>query len=292
MGILHTNLMATVRKLSVQPIRRLVADKLAAEGYPHDDDLVGRITHHLVNTPNLPLEFQGDDLNIQLVFTEEDAAKLNQYASEFTSTMVEVAKSTAKTLARGMLRDYERSWNDYQEYEQFQISVFKENLAVRWGASLDGLRLLLDMSREFGEINFKNLRRSKSAKNRNLKTAVARLHLRSCQVAFEIITLLENGLADGAMARWRTLYEICVVATLIDDGGDELAEACHVAASWASDCYRHCSGEAIQLHGGIGFTWEHPAHLYFKRARASSTWLGTPEQHREALARIIIKDAA
>ena len=89
-------------------------------------------------------------------------------------------------------------------------------------------------------------------------------------------------------ARSAALY----AAAAIDEDGDELAEACHVAASWASDCYRHCSGEAIQLHGGIGFTWEHWAHLYFKRARASSTWLGTPEQHREALAQIIIKDAA
>jgi alkylation response protein AidB-like acyl-CoA dehydrogenase len=44
---------------------------------------------------------------------------------------------------------------------------------------------------------------------------------------------------------------------------------------------------AIQLHGGIGFTWEHHAHLYFKRARSSSTWLGTPEEHRETVARIM-----
>ncbi len=81
-------------------------------------------------------------------------------------------------------------------------------------------------------------------------------------------------------------------AAAIDEDGPELAEACHVAQSWASDCYRHCSGEAIQLHGGIGFTWEHHAHLYFKRARATSAWLGTAEQHREALAAIILQENA
>lgn len=81
-------------------------------------------------------------------------------------------------------------------------------------------------------------------------------------------------------------------AAAIDEDAGELAEACHVAQSWAADCYRHCSGEAIQLHGGIGFTWEHHAHLYFKRARATSTWLGTPEQHREVLARIILQEHA
>jgi alkylation response protein AidB-like acyl-CoA dehydrogenase len=76
-------------------------------------------------------------------------------------------------------------------------------------------------------------------------------------------------------------------AAAIDEDAGELEEACAIAASWASECYRHCSSEAIQLHGGIGFTWEHHAHLYFKRARASSTWLGTPEEHRETIARIM-----
>jgi alkylation response protein AidB-like acyl-CoA dehydrogenase len=76
------------------------------------------------------------------------------------------------------------------------------------------------------------------------------------------------------------------------DADEEVEEACAVAASWASDTYRHCSAEAIQLHGGIGFTWEHPAHLYFKRARATSTWLGTPEVHREVLAQIILEETA
>lgn len=81
-------------------------------------------------------------------------------------------------------------------------------------------------------------------------------------------------------------------AAAIDADDGELAEACHIARSYASDAYQSVSGDAIQLHGGIGFTWEHHAHLYFKRARASASWLGLPDQHREALARIILKDAA
>jgi alkylation response protein AidB-like acyl-CoA dehydrogenase len=81
-------------------------------------------------------------------------------------------------------------------------------------------------------------------------------------------------------------------AAAIDGNGEELEEACHIARIWASDCYRHCSGEAIQLYGGIGFTWEHQAHLYFKRARAASSWFGSPEEHREALAKIILQETA
>ncbi len=89
-------------------------------------------------------------------------------------------------------------------------------------------------------------------------------------------------------SRSATLY----AAAAIDEDGEEMAEACLTASSWACDAYRHCAGEAIQLHGGIGFTWEHHAHLYFKRARSSSTWLGTPESHREALAKILLRETA
>ena len=48
----------------------------------------------------------------------------------------------------------------------------------------------------------------------------------------------------------------------------------------------------IQLHGGVGFTWEHMAHLYFKRARASATLLGSPAWLREQIAQRLSLDAA
>lgn len=84
-------------------------------------------------------------------------------------------------------------------------------------------------------------------------------------------------------ARSAALY----AAAAIDEGSAELFEAAAVARVWCSDAYQHCAAEAIQLHGGIGFTWEHHAHLYFKRARSSSTWFGDAAVHREKLARII-----
>lgn len=48
----------------------------------------------------------------------------------------------------------------------------------------------------------------------------------------------------------------------------------------------------IQLHGGIGFTWEHDAHLYFKRARAIQSMLGSGEWHRERIATMILGEVA
>jgi alkylation response protein AidB-like acyl-CoA dehydrogenase len=65
---------------------------------------------------------------------------------------------------------------------------------------------------------------------------------------------------------------------------DELAIAASLAKSFCSEAYFHCAAENIQIHGGIGFTWEHPAHLYFKRAKSSELFLGDPSYHRELLA--------
>ena len=68
---------------------------------------------------------------------------------------------------------------------------------------------------------------------------------------------------------------------------DELAVAASLAKSFCSEAYFHCAAENIQIHGGIGFTWEHDAHLYFKRAKSSELLFGDPVYHREALARHI-----
>jgi alkylation response protein AidB-like acyl-CoA dehydrogenase len=57
-----------------------------------------------------------------------------------------------------------------------------------------------------------------------------------------------------------------------------------LARSYCSDAFFFCASENIQVHGGIGFTWEHDAHLYFKRAQASSLLLGDASRHRERIA--------
>jgi alkylation response protein AidB-like acyl-CoA dehydrogenase len=59
--------------------------------------------------------------------------------------------------------------------------------------------------------------------------------------------------------------------------------AAHVAAAFCSDAYFRIAAQTVQVHGGIGFTWEHPAHLYFRRAKSSSMVLGTSQWHRARL---------
>ena len=73
-------------------------------------------------------------------------------------------------------------------------------------------------------------------------------------------------------------------AAVADESPEELPHAAALAKAYCSDAFFHTAGEAIQLHGGIGFTWEHDAHLYFKRAQSSRQLFGTPDRHRQRLA--------
>jgi alkylation response protein AidB-like acyl-CoA dehydrogenase len=81
-------------------------------------------------------------------------------------------------------------------------------------------------------------------------------------------------------ARSAAYYAACVAA----ETPALLGEAASVARAYCSDAFMRCAAEGIQLHGGMGFTWEHSMQLYFKRARASATLLGDAAYHRERVA--------
>ncbi|WP_350246576.1 acyl-CoA dehydrogenase family protein [Rhodococcus sp. D-6] len=76
-------------------------------------------------------------------------------------------------------------------------------------------------------------------------------------------------------------------ADCLASDSDDLAVAAAVAHAWCSEVAVHAAEEYVQLHGGIGFTWEHPAHLYLKRAKSSMLLFGGPDVHRTHLASLI-----
>ncbi|MDQ1419139.1 MAG: hypothetical protein QOJ52_1101 [Acidimicrobiaceae bacterium] len=71
------------------------------------------------------------------------------------------------------------------------------------------------------------------------------------------------------------------------DDDEELPVMASLAKAFCSEAYFKAAADNIQIHGGIGFTWDHPAHLYFKRAKSSELILGDPAYHRELLAQRI-----
>ncbi|MDT7548973.1 MAG: hypothetical protein QOE84_1367 [Actinomycetota bacterium] len=87
-------------------------------------------------------------------------------------------------------------------------------------------------------------------------------------------------LVDVESARSAAYGALASLAT----GDDQLPVLAAIAKAFCSDAFLACAGDSIQLHGGIGFTWEHSAHLYFKRAKASQLLFGDPAHHRDKLA--------
>jgi alkylation response protein AidB-like acyl-CoA dehydrogenase len=83
-----------------------------------------------------------------------------------------------------------------------------------------------------------------------------------------------------AQARAASRYAAATLAA----GGEDAQLAVALAKSACSEVAVTAAQECVQLHGGIGFTWEHPAHLYLKRAKAASLTFGAPAEHRAALA--------
>ena len=90
-------------------------------------------------------------------------------------------------------------------------------------------------------------------------------------------------LVDVENAKSLTYY----AAWAADENSPETALATSMAKAYVSDAYRKVSAAGIQLHGGIGFTWEHDLHLYFKRAKASEFTFGDATHHRERVAQLI-----
>jgi len=76
-------------------------------------------------------------------------------------------------------------------------------------------------------------------------------------------------------------------AWAVDQGAPDAALAVAMAKAFVSDAYRKVAGDGIQIHGGIGFTWEHDLHLYFKRAKGSEVAFGDATLHRERVAQLL-----
>ena len=77
-------------------------------------------------------------------------------------------------------------------------------------------------------------------------------------------------------------------AYALENGLDEAATAVSVAKSYASEAYREVGNHGIQIHGGMGFTWENDVHLYYRRAKATELLFGDAAWHREQIARRVI----
>ncbi len=236
-------------------LQKLIEEKLSAEGLADNPGLAESLTANLLKGGGDAFEWDngapsGVPRNLTLSFSEKDTARLTEITDGFIEHLPATIENIVEEAAENLVRTLKRRWPEQAAYEMAVFDGFRGRLEARWGDGFDLLRMLLTSCRELGEESAKRLRRSKARKNQVLRSLMIRLHARACQIMAEIITLMENGFADGAMARWRTLYEVGVVATVIADAGETLAkrylEHEVVESKSAMDEYARC-------HAALGY---------------------------------------
>ena len=89
----------------------------------------------------------------------------------------------------------------------------------------------------------------------------------------DALMLVEMARSGLERATWEHSYQLSVDAAVVK--------------AWCTDAYNAVVAETIQLHGGVGFTWEHDAHLYFRRARYDAAFLGDATFHRARIASLL-----
>ena len=85
----------------------------------------------------------------------------------------------------------------------------------------------------------------------------------------------------------RSVAACAVEAAELAPDGPQFGAAAHMAKAYCSEAFVRVAAANIQVHGGIGITWDHSAHLYLKRAKSSQLLFGSPQQHRAALADLV-----
>jgi alkylation response protein AidB-like acyl-CoA dehydrogenase len=99
---------------------------------------------------------------------------------------------------------------------------------------------------------------------------------------------VQHKLADMRLGLERAWSAVYYAAMTIDAGDTDRHRAAHAAKAAAGEAVRRNAKDGIQVHGGIGYTWEHDLHLFIRRAYGQEAWLGSADEHRDALAALIL----
>lgn len=242
------------RVLQGAPYRLLadrLAQKLADAGVQLRPRELEKLVEHLQSASDSGEEFrfrswrwwEGRQLSISL--TDEETREILDRVQVFLdSDLKDLMNSEMEEISHDILRTLHATWKSESGRQERERAGFEKRLMRLWGPAIDRLRLTLTVARELGASRIENSRDS-APSSPHLLDVLFRLHARACQVADEIICLLESGFADGAMARWRTLHEIAAVAFLLQRSGESLAvrylEHGVVESFRAATAYRECS---------------------------------------------------
>lgn len=231
---LHKAFLSAVREIPFKVLDETIERKLRDKGIQPDIKLVASLREKVLTGGHDDYFTYDDGSNTETVkISEEELADILTRCRKFVDQIPSLIESLSSEISTSLLKSYRRRWIRSRDTELLLEDAFRSEIDHWWGKGIDQLEILLALSMEIGEQKLNVLSRSRAKRDLRPRETIIRLHVRGCQVVREIVTLLKNGLADGAFARWRTLHEISVVALLMNENGDDLV-------------YRYLDHEAIE----------------------------------------------
>ena len=228
MRILQDVMEDALHRLLEQVLLELITQKLAAQGVKLSAHKRRLLTKEILqgrDTFVIERWNWWDWRQVTLDFTPQDAEQIGKFTDFLDSWLPDLIETATGDLSRKILADLKRKWRAESRRQRRELAGFRKRLDERWKLPLEGLRMLLTISQELGDSVTQEIRQSPDAsKRKHLIDVMLRSHARACQITGEIICLLEGGFADGAMARWRTLHEVAIVAFFVAAHGEDLAE--------------------------------------------------------------------
>lgn len=219
MGVLQDAVDKAIADIPRLGIEKIIVDKLKAADVD-DPALAKRIAAAVIDGTGDRIEFECDQ-HVDVVINDEDTKRITRAAELFAEGLPDFIKTMTEDMAGKLADGLVEQWKGLPPSDDGAATRAK--IAADWSEPLDRLRMLVALCEQEGDtFNIAHLS-GKSGRGQLRAEALARLHIRACRIAKEVILLLENGFAEGAQARWRTLHEVTVTATLIAEGGDALA---------------------------------------------------------------------
>ena len=227
MDTLQKALQLKLAELPRQFLPHLLDNKLREQGINLSKrklaELADKILGGEIERFDLPTR-TGVDRRISIEFTDADLKWIEEQCEKTLEDLPQLVQTLSETISSQLLKSLKRRWRGESSFQKRELVAFRKRLQKRWNTGLKMLRMQLAIAREFGDGINRAIRESGETDTPRSFEILTRLHARACQVTDEILCLLEGGFADGAMARWRTLYEIAAVSYLIRRHGEELAE--------------------------------------------------------------------
>ena len=205
----------------------IIERKLVAKGITLNerqrDTLLGELKRQ--NFSDLKVRLRGASNNHKVVvrLTDTDISEFENEINHSLDNLPDTILSIAANLAPTLMNDLDGKWKAENRGQNRNQKKFSKSLNRLWGETLNQLKQIMVVCSDLGGIVNGRLRGQDPVSNPFTVEVQTRLHAKACYVSREITTLLSAGLAEGAIARWRTLHEIAVISFFVDDNED-LAE--------------------------------------------------------------------